>query len=78
MGIVILYFKYVNNCVRATYYGHGGKWISKRQGNVDSINSKGENYSCELMLMALRLFIDRKYYWIIDSLKYIKEHKKSN
>jgi hypothetical protein len=62
MDILILYFKYVNNCVRATYYAHGGKRMSKRQGNVDSINSKGENYSSELMLMALRLFIDRKYY----------------
>ena len=64
--------------MRATYYAHGGKRMSKRQGNVDSINSKGDNYSSELMLMALRLFIDRKYYWINDSLKFIKEHKKSN
>jgi hypothetical protein len=28
--------------------------MSKRQGNVDSINPKGEYYSSELVLMALR------------------------
>lgn len=38
--------------MRATYYAHGGKRMSKRQGNVDSINSKGENYSSELMLIG--------------------------
>jgi hypothetical protein len=28
--------------------------MSKRQGNVDSINPKGEYYNYELVLMALR------------------------
>lgn len=51
--------------------------MSKKQGNVNSINSKGENYSSELMLMAMTSFNDRKYYWIIDNLKY-KEHTKSH
>ena len=40
--------------MRGKYYAYDDKWISKRQRNVYSINSKGENYPSELMLMAMR------------------------
>ena len=41
--------------VRGTYYAYGVRWMSKRQGNVNRSILK-ENYSSELMLIAMMLF----------------------